>query len=86
MKRFFAVLAVSAFVVAVPLSHLGTAAPNTDHKVDICHFPDASPVGFVISIDEHAVEAHEAHGDCVDFGPAVPGVDDGSCVCSTTGT
>ena len=81
MKRFIAVLAVSAFVVGVPLSHLGTAAPKEDHKVDICHFPDASPVGHVISIDVHAVPAHEAHGDCVDF---LVDEDDGSCVCDTT--
>ena len=83
MKRFFAVLAVAAFVVGVPLSHLGMAAPDKAHKVDICHIPDASPVGFVISIDEHAVDAHLAHGDCVEF---TVDEDDGSCVCDTTGT
>jgi hypothetical protein len=79
MKRFFAVLAVTAFVVGVPLSHLAVAVPPED-KVDICHIPDSLD-GHVISVAESAVEAHLAHGDCLAVDAVV--AEDGSCVCTT---
>ena len=43
------------------------AAPN---KVDICHFPDGSDVGHIISVSGNgsAVDAHRSlHGDVLTF-------------------
>jgi len=58
MKRFFAVLIVGAFLVALPLTHRGAAAPV--EKADVCHN------GHSISIPaQHADKFIENHpGDC----------------------
>jgi len=80
MKQFFAVQCVSAFVLAVPLSHLVTATPpDLKNLVEICHFPGPLRVGNVISVDESSVFVFvKLHGDCTDF--SVIGKD-GSCIC-----
>jgi hypothetical protein len=81
MKRFFAVLSISALLLAVPLSHLRSETPpDLKNLVDICHFPGPLKVGNVISVDDSAVFVFEKlFGDCTDYSLIDK---DGSCVCN----
>jgi hypothetical protein len=78
MKRLIVVLCVVGFIVALPMSHLASAAkPQT--KVAICHVNSANDVlyledgnvvtfGRVIVISENAVATHVAqHGDSTEY-------------------
>ena len=83
MKRALGFAAVAAALAILPASHVLMA--QGQEKVTICHIDD-DPVpgaGHLISVAEPAVEAHLAHGDCLeadaieqDFGG---GTDDCSC-------
>lgn len=59
MKRIFALLAVGAFVLALPASHLvfGKAHVRLG-KVQVCH------KGKVLQVSKNALKAHVKHGDC----------------------
>ena len=47
-------------------------AHSNDHKVEICHV-EGSGERHTIEIDEHAVDAHQEHGDTL-----------GACIATTT--
>jgi hypothetical protein len=50
----------------LPVIEIFAAGVNgsSDHKVDVCHIPPGNPDNaHIINIDDHAVNAHVAHGD-----------------------
>ena len=74
MKRFLAVLVVGAFLVALPLTHRGLAAPVV--KASICHN------GHEISIPaKHAAKFLENHPDDCFLEDAEVDDETGACSC-----
>lgn len=50
-----------------------TPQPRVEHKVTLCHHTGSWKHPFhAISVDEHALTAHSAHGDTVGACPATP--------------
>lgn len=81
MKRFAGFALVTAFLLALPFSHLANSGPlnGPKGKVQICHFPDGATTGIVINVSRAALDAHcTKHGDCTSF---TGGEASGSCVC-----
>ena len=82
MKRFAGFALVTAFLLALPVSHLAISGPpnRPKGKVEICHFPDGETTGIVINVSRAALNAHcTKHGDCTNF--TTPPNLNGGCVC-----
>lgn len=79
MKRLLALCVLAAGILAIPLLQLGNADPPKDDqdKVLVCHVSGNDGTGTVISVNDDAIAAHRAHGDCF-LKCAEPGDD---CVC-----
>lgn len=76
MKRLQVTLCLAGLILALPVSYSLHAAPA--NKVKICHVNSSSDVldfgglivvfGREIEVSEHALAAHEEHGDSTEFG------------------
>jgi len=79
MKRLLSLGALAALLVAIPVFHVANAQKEIDEEdtVLICHVSGNDTNGKVIAVDDNAIAAHRAHGDCF-VKCAIPGED---CAC-----
>ena len=85
MKRLIVLASVSAFLVALPASHL-LMGDGPAPKITICHLTapvnsgNADGTGVIISVSRGHT-GHRQHGDCVAGGVRFTDNGDGTCSC-----
>lgn len=82
MKRLVSFAAIAAALALLPASH--SLLAQRPEKVTICHIDD-DPVegaGHFISVAAPAVDAHLAHGDCLEADAIEQDFEEGTDDCS----
>ncbi len=67
---FFTACEKESTIDELPLSEIhdnNTVTTRSSDLIDICHYDEDNDTWHVISINENAVSAHQAHGDAVDM-------------------